>query len=60
MRYESKAAGSSLELVVLGLLAALVCSLAFPLLTHLTQVPPETISVAPQAHPETAQPADSQ
>lgn len=37
MRYENKRSGNSLELVVLGLIAALVVSLAFPLISHVVK-----------------------
>lgn len=35
MRYEQKPSSTSLHLVVFGLIAALVMSLAFPLISHI-------------------------
>ncbi|MFM1847165.1 MAG: hypothetical protein RL417_639 [Pseudomonadota bacterium] len=58
MQYDKKSSASSLELVVLGLLAALVCSLAFPLFSHINQQDPPAISVeamtAPSPHSPSA------
>jgi len=53
MNFDKKASGGSLELVVLGLIAALVCSLAFPLFPHVTQKDPhafgtEAVPAAPR------------
>ncbi len=45
MRYEKKEQSSSLELVVLGLIAALVMSLAFPLISHVVRQDPPLVSV---------------
>lgn len=44
MRFENKRPSGSLELVVLGLIAALVMSLAFPLLTHVVRHDPPLVS----------------